>query len=150
MAVRFLPDTSVLVAAVCPWHQHHAAATQDLAQRLRRGDRMVLAEPSIVEAYAVLTRLPSPYRLAPADAHALLASNFLSGRKMVSLDDAGIRALLDRLVAEGIAGGQTYDAVIASCARRARVTVLLTFNESDFDPFAGDDLQIIVPGRPSV
>ena len=107
---------------------------------------MVLAAPSIVEAYAVLTRLPSPYRLAPADAHALLASNFLSGRKMVSLDDAGIRALLDRLVAKGIAGGQTYDAVIASCARRARVTVLLTFNESDFDPFAGDDLQIIVPG----
>ena len=149
MAIRFLPDTSVLVAAVCPWHQHHAAATQDLVKRLRRGDRMALAAPSIVEAYAVLTRLPSPYRLSPADAHALLTSNFLSGRKMVSLDDAGIRMLLGRLAAEGIAGGQAYDAVIASCARRARVTALLTFNESDFEPFAGGDLQIIVPGRPS-
>lgn len=110
---------------------------------------MALAAPSVVEAYAVLTRLPSPYRLSPGDAHALLTSNFLSGRKMVSLDDAGIRMLLDRLAAEGIAGGQTYDAVIASCARRARVTVLLTFNESDFEPFAEGGLQINVPGRPS-
>jgi predicted nucleic acid-binding protein len=110
---------------------------------------MALAAPSIVEAYAVLTRLPSPYRLSPGDAHALLASNFLLGRKMVSLDDLAIRRLLDRLVAEGIAGGQTYDAVIASCARRARVAALLTFNESDFEPFAGADLQILVPGRAS-
>ena len=41
--------------------------------------------------------------------------------------------------------GQTYDVVIAACARKARANVLLTFNEKHFAPFAGDDLEIIVP-----
>jgi len=44
-----------------------------------------------------------------------------------------------------ISGGQVYDAVIAACARKARVNALLTFNEKHFEPFAGDGLEIVVP-----
>lgn len=57
-ARRFLPDTNVMIAAVCDWHEHHAAASAEIEARLNRGESLVAAGPALVEAYAVLTRLP--------------------------------------------------------------------------------------------
>ncbi len=108
---------------------------------------MAIAAHALVETYAVLTRLPPPHRLLPRDAHALILANFLTGQTIITLDAEDIRGLLDRLATEGIAGGQTYDGVIAVSARRARADVLLTFNEADFEVFAAKDLTIAVPGR---
>src|SRR5439155_4456381 len=62
------PDTSCLVAAVCAWHEHHAAAAREIERRLAAGEPMIVAAPALVESYAVLTRLPPPHRLRPADA----------------------------------------------------------------------------------
>jgi hypothetical protein len=45
----------------------------------------------------------------------------------------------------GIAGGRTYDAVIAECARKAGSAALLTFNEKHFSMVGGRELQIVVP-----
>ena len=143
--VGFVPDTSVIIATVCSWHQHHAAAADEIKSRLASKQRMALAAPALIEAYAVLTRLPPPHRLAPADAHAVLTANFITGRKVISLDAPATTALLRTLAREGIAGGQTYDAVIARCARRVRAGVLLTFNDADFRPFEGPDLAVVVP-----
>jgi predicted nucleic acid-binding protein len=99
----------------------------------------------LIEAYSVLTRFPAPHRIAPADARSLLEANFLQGVKVVTLGAATYGALLRGAPDADISGGQTYDAVIAACARKARVNALLTFNEKYFAPFAGDDLEIIVP-----
>ena len=142
----FLPDTSVIIAAVCAWHEHHAAAAGEIEERLATGQKMAVAAHALVEAYAVLTRLPPPHRLAPADAHAVLAASFITGRRIISLDAAGTTALLKTLTRAGIAGGQTYDAVIAACARRGKVSPLLTFNAAHFEPLGGDGLEIAVPG----
>ncbi len=38
---------------------------------------MLLPAPALVEAYAVLTRLPPPHRLSVPDALALLEANFI-------------------------------------------------------------------------
>ena len=38
---------------------------------------MIVAAPALVEAYAVLTRLPPPHRLSPQTALTLLENNFL-------------------------------------------------------------------------
>lgn len=143
---RFLPDTSVIIPAVCGWHEHHRAAANEIAARLDRGENLVAAGPALVEAYAVLTRLPAPHRLAPADAHALLEANFL-GAEIAVLDSVGYRELLDRASDDGIAGGATYDAVIARCAQAARVETLLTFNYRHFGRFAGPGLAVVVPGQ---
>jgi predicted nucleic acid-binding protein len=43
-------------------------------------------------------------------------------------------AVLRALAAGGVAGGRTYDALIAEAARRAGATTLLTFNQRHFDP----------------
>ena len=143
---RFLPDTSVLVAAVCAWHEHHAPAAAEIEWRLERGERLVVAGPTLVEAYAVLTRLPAPHRLAATDAYALLEANFLGGQIM-TLDASGYREVLARASGVGIAGGQTYDAVVAACARAAGVETLLTFNARHFRRLAGSELAVVVPGE---
>lgn len=106
---------------------------------------MIVAAHALVEAYAVLTRLPPPHRLAPGDAHAVLAPSFVAGRRIVALGAAGTAALLRALARQGIAGGQTYDAVIAACARRGKASTLLTFNAAHFEPFGDRALEIAVP-----
>ncbi len=96
---RFLPDTSCIVAALCGWHEHHERAARELGRRLDSGEALVVAAPALVETYAVLTRLPSPHRLSPADSQALLEANFLSDvAEVVALeaeeypDVAGVKA----------------------------------------------------------
>ena len=123
-----------MVAAVCSWHEHHTAATAEIEQRLRRGERMAIAAHALVESYSVLTRLPSPHRLAPADAWALVNANFVTSATVVALSSAAHMHLLEGLAAAGIGGGRTYDAVIAAAARHAKVGALLTFNPRHFDP----------------
>lgn len=136
-------DTSVMVAAVSTWHQHHAAALSELERRLSAGDEMVVAGHSAAEAYAVLTRLPAPHRMSVDDAARLILVNFVENADVIALDVAGYRSLLDRARTLGIGGGQTYDLVIAESARLADVPLLLTFNDQHFRRVP--DLEIVVP-----
>jgi predicted nucleic acid-binding protein len=141
----FLPDTSCIVPALCTWHEHHVAAAAEIERRLARAEVMHLAAPGLVEAYAVLTRMPPPYRLAPADALALLEASFIGLGHTVALAARVYVRLVRTAPADGVAGGRTYDRVIAACARAAGAAALLTFNERNFAPFAGPGLAVVVP-----
>jgi predicted nucleic acid-binding protein len=142
---RFLPDTSCLVAAVCSWHEHHEATSAELARRDRRGEKLVLAAPALVEAYAVLTRLPPRHRLKAKDALAALVGSFGSA-EVVALPGDETWPFLEPLPAAGIAGGSTYDALIAACARRAKVGTILTWNVRDFERVASG-VEVAAPSR---
>jgi predicted nucleic acid-binding protein len=132
---RFLPDTSCLVAAVCSWHEHHSATVEELARRARQREEIVMAAPAMIETYSVLTRLPPPYRLRPADALAVMEGSW-SHVEVAALAGTEIWPLLRGLPEAGIAGGSTYDAVVAACARKARVDVILTWNVAHFERVA--------------
>jgi predicted nucleic acid-binding protein len=135
-----------MVAVLCSWHEHHEPAARQIERRLGEGEMLVVAAPALVETYAVLTRLPPPHRLSPADSLALLEANFMvSGVEMVALDPDGYRRLLRGAPTEGIAGGRMYDAVIAACTLAAGVDTLLTFNERQFLSFAAHGLRVVVP-----
>ncbi len=134
MAPVFTPDTSCMIAAVCTWHEHHVAAAAEIERRLGRGERLSVPAPALVEAYAVLTRLPAPHRLSPADAWALIQANFVDQAQVVALSGTGYARVLRGLAREAIGGGRAYDAVIASCASRAKAETLLTFNGRHFHP----------------
>jgi predicted nucleic acid-binding protein len=133
-----------MVAAICTWHERHAVAVAAIEQRLDRGDRLAVAAHAIIEAYAVLTRLPAPHRLAPADAWALVKANFVEPATVVALSGPAFITLLNRLASNGIGGGRSYDAVIAVSASQAKANALLTFNPRHFDP-APDGLSVIEP-----
>ena len=133
----FSLDSSCMIAAVCAWHERHADAIAAIGVRLDRGDRLVIAAHALVETYAVLTRLPSPHRLAPGDAWALVRANFVEQATVATLPNRGHVALLRQLAADGIGGGRTYDALIAAVAARGRAGEILTFNPRHFDSSPG-------------
>ena len=140
----FAVDTSCMVAAVCGWHEHHARAADAIETRLDRGDVLAIAAHALAETYAVLTRFPSPHRLAPSDAWALVEANFVADAKITALSSRDYVRLLAGLARAGGAGGRTYDSIIADCAHRAGADTLLTFNPRHFDP-PPNGIAIVVP-----
>jgi predicted nucleic acid-binding protein len=131
-------DSSCMVAAVCSWHERHAAVAAEIERRLAARGRLAIPTHALIEAYAVLTRLPPPHRIAPADAWAVLSANFVEPAKLVALGGPAHAVLLARLAAAGTGGGRTYDALIAGQAATAGADVLLTLNPRHFEPPPGN------------
>ncbi len=130
--MRVLLDASCLVAAALPQHEHHSVTLADLARRRAAGQAFMMAAHAVAEAYAVLTRLPPPHRLGPADALGVLDRNW--GRtKTVALTAAETWRVVRRLAASGIGGGRVYDGLIAACAHKARADEILTWNVAHFE-----------------
>lgn len=139
-------DTNCVVALLSQRHEHHKRATGEIERRLDEGQVMVLAAHTLVETYAVLTRLPAPHRLSSSDCRALLEANFAPEMvEIVALSAEGYRRLIHEAPDGNLSGGRVYDAIIAACARSAGVDALLTFNERHFAQFSGADLAIVVP-----
>jgi predicted nucleic acid-binding protein len=136
-----------MVPALSPWHEHHPAAVAEINRRLDRGEPMVVAAPSLVETYSVLTRLPHHRRLVPDDALALIEASFVGPSQVVALDPGAYVDLLRRAPGGKVAGGRIYDAVIAACARQADVGVLVTFNVAHFRPLVDRSIEVRAPAQ---
>ena len=115
-----------------------------VSKRLGSGAPLLLAAPALAEAYAVLTRMPAPFRLSSVDALGLLRANF--GKAWtVTLATSDYWRMLGRAPEESIAGGRTYDALTAACAHKVKAAELLTLNLRHFEQFAGDGLRVVDP-----
>lgn len=132
-----------MLAAVCTWHDHHEHAQRGIHQRRASGARLVCVGPAWVEAYAVITRLPSPYRLHPRDAWNLLTENFGKRGPIVNLTGVETRRALGELAASGLGGGLTYDAMILACALKAKADELLTLNPRDFQRLSLSGITVV-------
>ena len=101
-------DTSVAVPALLSGHPEHERCRERIVTT-----RVSLSGHSYIETYSVLTRLPLPDRLTPAEAEALLSRAFDKPLELgVALADA-----IRTLAAAGISGGATYDGLVALAAR---------------------------------
>jgi predicted nucleic acid-binding protein len=134
--MRVLLDTSCLVAAALAQHEHHRATVADLARRRTAGHTFVMAAHALLEAYAVLTRLPPPHRLAPADALAVLDRNW-GKAETVALTGAESWRLLREQGGAGVGGGRIYDGCIAACAHKGKIDDVLTWNVRHFAGMPG-------------
>ncbi|MBI4585044.1 MAG: PIN domain-containing protein [Planctomycetes bacterium] len=144
--IRVVPDTSCLVAAVASWHEHHEATWKEFERCHRQGDLILIAGHTLLEAYAVLTGLPAPHRISPAQAFALLKGNW-GANQVASIDEKGYWRLLEQGSVDGICGGSIYDANIAAIAKKAKANVLLTWNKDHFIRFANANFKILFPGE---
>ncbi len=136
-------DTSVVISALLSWHADHERASRWLAQQLG-GNRLILPDAVLVEAYAVMTRLPSPHRLSPEDAFALLDANF-RGVRSAGLPSKSIWKVLTDVADRHITGGAVYDAMILECSIRAGAKAIATFNVRDFERLSEGRIAIIEP-----
>lgn len=113
---RWACDTSFAVPALDQSHEAHEACRRLLVER-----RPALAGHAAFETFAVLTRLPVPARLHPRQAHQVLSAAF---PEMCWLNDEDSADLWSRLGILGVAGGSTFDALVAAAALTHQRTLL--------------------------
>lgn len=101
-------DTSVVVAAFAPWHEAHQVALRAVTPAA------VLPAHVVTETFAVLTRLPEPFRIDAASVADYLARQW-AGR-VIAPDARVYESLPATAAAARIAGGGTYDALVGLTA----------------------------------
>ena len=138
-------DTSVVIAALMTWHEHHSGAFGLLNDVLEGGDELLIPLPALIETYAVMTRLPAPHRLSPLDAFGLVSGALRSCAKVVGLAENDVWSFLEDLTHRNVAGGATYDAAIVACAERSDATRILTLNARHFERLVSDGMEVVVP-----
>lgn len=136
-------DTSVVVAALLGWHEAHDACADAVARAL--DEDTILPQSALIESYSVMTRLPSPHRVRPADAMQILAGSFRNDARIVALRPGSSWELLSRVRDHGVTGGLVYDARILAEARTGHATRLLTLNPGHFERLVPGDVDIVDP-----
>ena len=91
-----------------------------------------VAAHSVAELYAVLTTLPVHPSISPTDAQRLIQHNVIEKMEIVSLSPRDYAQVVVHLAGLGIIGGATYDALILRAGVKAKVDVVVTLNEKDF------------------
>lgn len=134
--MKIFLDTNVLVAACVEDHEQHSRALP-LMQSVHEGrNRGFVSAHSLLEMYAILTRLPRSPRILPIQAEVLVRENVISRFSVVALTAREYGGLLKRLGGEEIAGGQAYDALHLESARKSGIDRIYTFNVRHFAALA--------------
>ena len=97
-------DTSVVVAAFAPWHEAHESARRVVTPEA------VLPAHVVTETFAVLTRMPEPFRLDAAIVAEYLTRQW-RGRIIAPAAEL-YESLPSAMARAGVTGGGTYDALV--------------------------------------
>lgn len=140
-------DTSVLVAAVVHKHESHARAFPVLERVLNEKDEGFVSGHSVAEMYAVLTKLPQPYKHTPEQAFLSIEENVIKHFKLAVLSGADYAALVKEAAFARILGGTIYDAVLMRCALKSEAERIYTLNVRHFQTIAPKQnaSQIVAP-----
>jgi len=140
-------DTNVLVAAFLTNHPHHNAARPVVERIKALRDEGLVATHSLAEAYAVLTRLPGADQVAPSIAWQLIFDNVVKNFSLIALSAKEYSKTLEDAVANNVAGGKIYDALLLAAAVKGRAESIYTFNVAHFQSMAGVGLRkrIVAP-----
>lgn len=128
----FALDTNCIVAAALTGHSHHQATARAIEVLERGGATPVMVAHTLIEAYAVLTRLPDQMRLDPATARTVLVESWSGSPTTAPTAEDSWRVV--HIAADaGVSGSRIHDAVIGQTAREAEVDLLLTWNVGHFE-----------------
>lgn len=102
---------------------------------------------ALAEAYAVITRFPKPLRVTQKTAALLLEENYLKHFEIVELTGSKYGCLIIGAGQAGWVGGLIYDAIHVSCATKAAVQRLYSWNVHHLQSVASEAFRsrIVVP-----
>jgi predicted nucleic acid-binding protein len=130
--MKVLFDTSVLVAALVEAHPAHPKAFRWLVKARKQETEFFVSAHSLLEIFAVLTRMPIQPRITPGLAQRLLRANVESQASIITLTKKDYLEVIGCMAELGLSGAVVYDALIARCAQKKACDHLLTLNEKDF------------------
>ncbi|MCS7066651.1 MAG: PIN domain-containing protein [Fimbriimonadales bacterium] len=142
--MKVLLDTSMLVAALIESHPSHEWCLHWLQRVHRQEATGVVSAHSLLELYAVLTRLPVNPPIASATAWRLIEHNLHGKVEIVGLSADDYWTLVQSLAERQIRGGRVYDALIAAAGAQAQVEAIVTLNPRHFEQLT-HDLQVLSP-----
>ena len=143
MATLIAADSTVLVAALVGWHERHEAAASAIDAALGR-KTLLIAAPSLVETYAVLTSLPAHHRLVHADAYHLMKSS-LATAKLAGPRTRDTWSAIRQWSVTPIGGADAHDAILIDIVTDAGAKTLLTFRRQELDRLASPGLEVQEP-----
>jgi hypothetical protein len=136
-------DSSVLVPALLPDHEHHARSFAAFAAASPK--TAGCAAHSLAEVYATLTRYPGEQRLS-AEYAALLVQEIEHRLTLVWLDGDDYRAAIGNIAKMGIVGGALYPpsgVKLRPSERRYKPYIVVLLVRYRLDNFPADLLFVI-------
>ncbi|MGI8966070.1 MAG: type II toxin-antitoxin system VapC family toxin [Limisphaerales bacterium] len=134
--MKFFLDTNVLIAACIQDHEHHARALP-VVQKIHDGKAQgFVSAHSLLETFAILTRLPRLPRLTPAQASTLVTDNIIKHFAVVSLSAKEYGELIMKLGQNHIVGGKAYDLLHLECAAKSGADRIYSFSLREFQELA--------------
>ena len=140
-------DTSVLLGGYIDFGESSIQAQKTLdyvAERTIADART--AWHCCLEFYAVATRLPAGYRLAPSQACRLLRE-IIATFRVEQLPGNARLSFIEEAAMESAAGGRIYDAHIAAIARLAGAEIVVTDNRRHFSILMKHGIRIMRPAE---
>jgi len=130
--MRVLFDSSVLVASLVKAHPAHERAAAWHRRALKGELDFCVSAHSLLEVYAVLTRLPLHPPIQPGMAWRLVRENVAVRARVVAATGNDYKSLVEDVAELGLCGGSVYDALVARAALKAGAEILLTLNPDHF------------------
>ena len=143
--MRIGVDSKVIIAAVHANHPRHAVSSDWLEYSIVSHE-LIIAHHSILETYAVLTRMPSDFRVTPTEAKEIIKGTVYKNISVADFTGNQMWEFLDEIIDISAFGGQAYDAFIMEIMKRNEVEGFATYNASHFEAFRSD-IRIIEPGH---
>ncbi len=140
-------DSSVIIAAVHANHPLHPVSSGWLSSSLERHE-LIVAHHSLLEAYAVLTRLPGDLKVSPTEARDILRGTVHDNMKIAGFQGSRVWEIIESISGIPAIGGQAYDAFIMEIIKRNNVDAFATFNSSHFKNLRSG-IKIIDPAQPN-
>ena len=126
--MRVLCDSSMLIAALLPSDDQHAAS----AAVLNGADTIVVHVHALNETFATLTGGSLGFRVDADLAARLIREKIVGCASIVVLDAEEVTDALNKARALGVRGGAVYDHMHLVAARKGMADILCTLNLSDF------------------
>jgi len=139
-------DSCVIIAGVHANHPLHSVAAGWLVRHIAT-DELIVAHHSLLETYAVLTRLPGRLRTSGAEAWQLIETTVRPNMRIAPFESSAIWGCLERLTQKSVTGGSAYDAFILDILAAAAIDALATFNTNHFMKLS-PPFEIIDPSVP--
>ena len=145
MIKKIFFDTSVLIPAFAESHPNHKECFSILEKVSDKKIEVVTSSHALLEFYSVFSKLPLKTRISPLEIREIIEKNIYQNFKIVVLEEKDYREVISQISSLGLPGGIVYDLLHYIAARKAKASLILTYNEKDFQKINFDKIPILLP-----
>jgi predicted nucleic acid-binding protein len=129
-------DTNVLVAAMQPYHVHHAASLLAYSSVRSGTIEGCYSGQGLSEFYSVLTRAPFKFPVSAEMALSLVEKSIVPYFTLVDVSVTDYRTAIGACAKSGWKGGRVHDAVHIQAALQAKCDLIYTNDVAHFRSLA--------------